>query len=212
MLITHIISHINYSAIIDHLGTFAFAISGLRLAAAKDFDWFGAYVIGFVTATGGGTVRDLLLGLTPFWMIEPSYLIITGIALLVFLFLSQPLTKIDKTIFIFDAIGLGLFVVVGIEKTLGQGFPFWVAVIMGTITGCVGGVTRDVLINETPLVFRQDIYASTCILGGLVYWLLDVMNLPNAIVSIAAAVTVIFTRILAVKLGIKMPSIQQNTL
>lgn len=198
---------LDYITIIDHLGSFAFAISGLRLAAAKDFDWFGAYVIGFVTATGGGTVRDLLLGLTPFWMVEPSYLIITGIALLVFLFLSQPLTKIGKTIFIFDTIGLGLFVVVGIEKTLGQGFPFWVAVIMGTITGCIGGVVRDVLINEPPLIFRQDIYASACILGGLVYWLLDIMNLPNAVVSIAAALGVVTTRILVVKLGIQIPSI-----
>lgn len=198
---------LDYITIIDHLGTFAFAISGLRLAATKDFDWFGAYVIGFVTATGGGTVRDLLLGLTPFWMVEPSYLIITGVALLVFLFLSQPLTKIGKTIFIFDTIGLGLFVVVGIEKTLGQGFPFWVAVIMGTITGCIGGVVRDVLINEPPLIFRQDIYASACILGGLVYWLLDIMNLPNAVVSIAAALGVVTTRILVVKLGIQIPSI-----
>lgn len=193
--------------IIDYLGTFVFAMSGIRLAADKNFDWFGAYVIGFVTAIGGGTLRDVLLGVTPFWMTEAAYIIITAIALTVFIFFSEGLTKMGKTIFLFDAIGLGLFVIVGIEKTLAQNFPFWTAIIMGTITGCIGGITRDVLINEVPLVFRQDIYASACIIGGLVYWSCSSMNIEGAIASIVSAFTVITIRVLAVKYSIQIPVI-----
>lgn len=199
---------IDYITIIDHLGTFAFAVSGIRLAAAKNFDWFGAYVIGFVTAIGGGTVRDLLLNQAPFWMTIPTYAIVTGISLIIFLFLNRPLSKLQKTIFLFDAVGLGLFVVVGIEKTLAAGFPFWVAIIMGTITGSVGGVIRDVLINEMPLIFRKDIYASACIAGGLAYWVCVHLQASTAVTGSIAAITVIAIRLLAVRFHIQMPTLQ----
>ncbi len=127
------ISH-NFTVIIDQLGTFAFAISGVRLAVNKQFDWFGAYVVGFITAIGGGTVRDLLLGVTPFWMLNASYLIVTAIALISFVFLRRIIERMNITIFLFDAIGLGLFTVVGIEKSLDANYPFWIAIIMGMIT------------------------------------------------------------------------------
>lgn len=184
--------------IIEMVGTVAFAISGIRLAAAKDFDWFGAYVVGLVTAIGGGTVRDLLLGTPVFWMQTPSFLIVTFLSLVTVLIFSKALVRGMRTLFLFDAIGLALFVVVGIEKSLAVGYDAWVAITMGIITGSFGGITRDILINELPLFFRKDIYATACLAGGLVYWLVSLIPGCVAIVSqIACAVTVIGLRILA---------------
>src|SRR5574344_1610487 len=126
---------IDFITLCDYSGTFAFAISGIRLASAKQFDWFGAYVIGLVTAVGGGTLRDLLLNATPFWMEQASYLTVSGVALLFVIIFKKFVIRLNNTFFIFDAIGLGLFAVVGIVKTLEFGFPMWVAIVMGTITG-----------------------------------------------------------------------------
>ena len=161
----------NFLTLIDYIGTFAFAISGIRLASAKRFDWFGAYVVGFVTAVGGGTIRDLLLDVTPFWMLQSSYLIVTALALGFVILFGRYVIRLNNTFFIFDAIGLGLFAVVGIEKSITYGYPMWVGLIMGTLTGAAGGVLRDTLINEVPLIFRKEIYALACVFGGLVYYL-----------------------------------------
>lgn len=190
---------LNFINIIDYLGTFAFAISGIRLASAKRFDWFGAYVVGLVTAIGGGTTRDLFLGVTPFWMTQPSYLIVTGVALAFVISFGKYVIRLNNTFFVFDAIGLGLFVVVGIDKTLQSGFPFWVAIMMGMVTGSVGGVIRDILINEVPLIFRKDIYALACVAGGVCYMICAKMGILEEITQIAAVISVILTRILAVK-------------
>lgn len=141
--------------ILDFIGTFAFAISGIRLASAKRFDWFGAYVVGFVTAIGGGTIRDVLLGVTPGWMTDPIYLICTGLALLWVILFGKHLIHLHNTFFIFDSIGLALFTVVGVGKSIALGYPFWVAIIMGSITGAAGGVIRDVFINEIPLISEK---------------------------------------------------------
>jgi len=191
--------------VIDYIGTFAFAISGIRLASAKKFDWFGAYVVGLVTAIGGGTMRDLLIGVTPFWMMQPSYLIVTGVALCFVILFRKYLVHLNNTIFIFDAIGLGLFVVVGIERSLDADFPFWVAIVMGMITGSVGGVTRDILINEVPLIFRKDIYALACVCGGFVFLLCYELNLSKILTEIFTASSVILVRIIAVKYHISLP-------
>ena len=130
--------------ILDFIGTFAFAISGIRLASAKRFDWFGAYVVGLATAIGGGTIRDVLLDVTPGWMTDPIYLICTGLALLWVICFGRWLIRLNNTFFIFDTIGLALFTVVGVGKSIALGYPFWVAIIMGSITGAAGGVIRDV--------------------------------------------------------------------
>lgn len=196
---------LSFINIIDYLGTFAFAISGMRLASAKRFDWFGAYVVGLVTAIGGGTTRDLLLDVTPFWMLQPSYLIVTGFALLFVIFLGKWVIRLHNTFFIFDAIGLGLFVVVGIDKSLELNYPFWVAILMGMITGSVGGIIRDILINEVPLIFRKDIYALACVVGGLIYFVSFKLNLSPVVMQTAAAVSVITTRMIAVKYHISVP-------
>lgn len=199
---------LNISRIFDFIGTFAFALSGIRLASAKQFDWFGAYVIGFVTAIGGGTVRDLLLDMTPFWMVDPAYLILTGIALLSSLLFKHQLFTFGKTLFLFDTIGLGLFTMVGLEKSLDAGFPFWTCIIMGTITGSLGGVIRDTLINEIPLLFRKDIYAMACVAGGLVYYACIESGLSDIWAFPVAAISVIVFRGLAVKFHIHLPNIQ----
>ena len=158
---------IDFITFCDYTGTFAFAISGIRLASAKQFDWFGAYVVGVVTAVGGGTIRDILLNAVPFWMEQASYLVVSALALLFVIAFRKYVIRLNNTFFIFDAIGLGLFVVVGIAKTLDFGFPMWVAIVMGTITGSFGGMMRDILINEEPLIFRKDIYALACVFGGI---------------------------------------------
>lgn len=200
----------NLIDLIDYLGTFAFAISGIRLSAAKHFDWFGAYVVGLVTAIGGGTTRDILLGVTPFWMQQPSYLIVTGIALISVILFKRHLVKLENSFFIFDTIGLGLFVVVGIERTLDAHFPFWVAIVMGMITGSIGSVIRDMLINETPLIFRKDIYALACVAGGIVFMICDKLGLSSGMIQTASALSVIAIRLLAVKFHIGLPEMNDT--
>ena len=191
----------------DYLGTLAFAVSGIRLAAGKGLDWFGAYVVGFVTAVGGGTIRDILLDIKPFWLVQPSYLIITALGLIFTIIFRCQVVRLNHSLFVFDAIGLGLFVVVGVAKSYAAGFPWWVAVIMGTVTGSFGGLLRDVLINETPLIFRTDFYASACVLGSIIYVLMGrYSSLPIEWVQFISAISVFIFRVLAVVLHIQLPT------
>ena len=198
----------DFVTIIDYIGTFAFAISGVRLAARKNFDIFGAYVVGFVTAVGGGTIRDMMLSQTPFWMLQPSYIIVTALALVTVIILRKWLVRLNYTFFFFDALGLGLFTVVGIEKTLGAGFPMWVAMIMGCITGAAGGMLRDIFINEIPLIFRKDIYAMACIGGGFFYWICRKLGAPDIATQSIAALSVVLIRVLCVHFKINLPSLK----
>lgn len=191
--------------IIEVLGTIAFAISGIRLAAAKKFDWFGAYIVGLVTAIGGGTLRDLLLGIPVFWMQSPMYLAVTFLSLMTVIVFRKALVKGMRTLFLFDAIGLALFVVVGIEKSYAAGFPAWVAVVMGIITGSFGGVTRDILINDEPLFFRKDIYATACLAGGVAYYLVSLTNAPLWVPQGICAATIVGLRVLAVRYNWSLP-------
>lgn len=194
--------------VIEFIGTFAFAISGIRLASAKHFDWFGAYVVGMATAVGGGTFRDMMLGTTPFWMTDSIYLICSGLALLCVIMFSRHLIRLNNTFFIFDAIGLALFAVVGIQKTLDFGYPLWVAIIMGTMTGAAGGVIRDVFINEIPLIFRKEIYAMACVIGGVIFGICNYMELNMVVTHVLCGVSVFMTRILAVKYHICLPTLK----
>ena len=191
--------------ILDFIGTFDFAISGIRLASAKRFDWFGAYVVGLATAIGGGTIRDVLLGVTPGWMTNPVYLICTAMALLWVIFFGKHLIHLHNTFFVFDSVGLALFTVVGVGKSIALGYPFWVAIMMGSITGAAGGVIRDVFINEIPLIFRKEIYAMACVVGGVVYWMCHLLGLDSVVTQIISGCSVFVTRILAVKYQICLP-------
>ncbi len=194
-----------FTTFIDLTGTFAFAISGIRLASGKQVDWLGAYIIGLVTAIGGGTVRDLLLGVTPFWMLDSHYFLVTGVALLATLLFKARIFRWQNTLFIFDAIGLGLFTIVGLTKTIEVGLPYWVCIVMGAITGSVGGVIRDVLLNEVPLLLRKDIYALACVTGGVVYVACIKFNLPTTVTELIAASVVILVRVIAITFHVHLP-------
>lgn len=198
------------SLILEIIGTIAFAISGIKLAAAKKFDWFGAYIVGLMTAIGGGTLRDILLDTTPFWMVNGWYLTVTGLSLLYVILFRRQLERMNSTILIFDTIGLALFVVIGIQKTLTFDYPMWVAIIMGTLTGAFGGVVRDILLNDVPLIFRKDIYGTACIAGGIVYWLMIVCNANPLLQQLSCALTVIIIRLLAVKYDWAIPVLRNN--
>ena len=200
-----LIENIRFVNIIEFLGTFAFAISGVRMASTKNFDLFGAFTIGFVTAIGGGTLRDLFIGVTPFWMLNPVYLWATLLALLFVLLFKNKVVRLQYTFFLFDSIGLGLFVVVGTEKTLAMGFAPWVAVIMGTITGSFGGMLRDILITQIPLIFRKEIYALACVAGAIFFTMGYALDLNLVVNEVATASIVILTRILAVKFQWHLP-------
>lgn len=196
---------IQFVDVIEVLGTIAFAISGIRLASAKQFDWFGAIVIGFVTAVGGGTLRDLLLDIPVFWMQASRYIWCTLFAFIIVIFFRKYLVHLNNTIFWFDCIGLGLFVVVGYEKAMALGYPIWVCVSMATVTGIVGGIIRDILINEIPIIFTQELYAVACILGGILFSILNFLQVDLVITEIATAIFVVVIRILATKYHLKLP-------
>lgn len=204
-------SGFSFTFILDLLGTFAFAISGIRMASGKQIDWFGAYIIGLVTAIGGGTLRDLLLGVRPFWMLNSHYFLTTGIALLAALLFKGRLLRLGATLFLFDALGLGLFTVVGITKSLELGLPVWVCIVLGTITGTVGGVLRDVLLNQVPLLFRRDIYALACVAGGAIYFMLRYFGISDPINEFLAALTVILIRLLATRYKLHLPHFALHT-
>lgn len=195
----------DFTLILDYIGTFAFAISGIRLASGKNIDLFGAFMVGMLTAVGGGTIRDLLLGITPFWLTTSSYVIITTISLMIVIVFRKYLVKLNETVFLFDAIGLGFFTVVGMEKALALNFPFWVAITMGVVTGSFGGLLRDICINEIPLIFRKDIYAMACVVGGLVYGALNLFGVNSIAVESITVLTVIAARLIAVKYHISLP-------
>ena len=153
-----------------------------------------------------------MLGQVPFWMTNSIYLICTGAALLTFVMLKKLFTRLSKTWALFDTLGLALFTIAGIQKTLEAGFPFWVAIIMGCITGAAGGVMRDVFVNETPLIFRKEIYAIACIIGGLVYQLCYMLNLSVEVAVVSTFVTVVVVRMLAVKYRISLPVLKDPDL
>ncbi len=199
--------------IIDILGTIAFAISGVLVALDKRMDAFGVIIIAFVTAVGGGTLRDVMIGVSPVsWMTNMTYVyVIIGSALFAVL-LRNTISYLRTSLFLFDTIGIGLYTVVGIETGLVAGLHPLICIALGTMTACFGGVIRDILCNEIPVIFRKEIYATACILGGFSYFLLRYFTRDNNFIFIIAAVIVIVTRILAVKFKISLPSLYRNNI
>ena len=196
--------------VIEFLGTFAFAISGIRHAAAKQFDWFGGYVCGIAVAIGGGTIRDVMLGVTPFWMTNPFYMICTALALVFVIIFAKYMEGLRNTWFVFDTLGLALFTIAGIQKSLILGQPYWVAIIMGCITGSAGGIIRDVLLNNEPVIFQREIYAMAAVLGGIVYWLSDYLLFPIEVTVIASFLIICLMRFLAVRYHLSLPTLKQE--
>ncbi len=198
--------------IIDILGTIAFAISGVLVAIDKKLDLFGVIIIAFVTAIGGGTLRDLLLGNTPVnWLQEPIYGITILGAVVVGVLFRKQLKYVRRSLFLFDTIGIGLYTMVGIEKGLLAGLSPAICVGLGTVNASFGGVVRDILCNQIPIIFRKEIYATACILGGGAYFILQEFALPDPYAYLAGIFIVVGIRILAVKFKIALPTIYQKS-
>ena len=178
--------------IINIGGTFSFAVSGAFAAMQKRFDVFGVLIIAFATSVGGGTLRDVLLGDTPvFWLKNANYsLLILFTAVLAMVFWKK-IKSLKITLFLFDSLGLGFFTIIGLQKGLSYDLSPGICVALGTVTGCFGGIIRDILLNDIPLIFRKEIYATACIVGCLVFLLLRYLGVESGVVKIAS-VSVIF--------------------
>ena len=196
---------------IDILGTIAFAISGVLVAMNKKMDLFGILIIAFVTAVGGGTLRDILIGQTPVgWMKDMTFTyVILGSAVFAVM-LRNKINYLRTSLFLFDTIGIGLYTVIGIEKGLSADLHPIICIALGTMSACFGGVIRDILCNEIPVIFRKEIYATACILGGLSYFLIRKLPLESDFVFMIAGAIVILIRLLAVKFKIALPNIYKG--
>ncbi|TXN36220.1 trimeric intracellular cation channel family protein [Flagellimonas hymeniacidonis] len=198
---------------IDILGTVAFALSGVLVAMEKRLDMFGVLIIAFVTAIGGGTLRDLLIGNTPVvWMRDLTYVSTIFITVVFGILFVKQLKYLRKSLFLFDTIGIGLYTMVGIEKGLQAELSPIMCIALGTITASFGGVIRDILCNEIPVIFRKEIYATACILGGASYFLFTQFPIQESYAYVLAITIVIVLRLLAVKFDIRLPSIYRKKL
>jgi uncharacterized membrane protein YeiH len=182
------------------VGVLVFGISGVLTAIYNDFDVVGASIIGFITALGGGTLRDILIGETPVgWMKDTNYLwAILASVVLSYLF-KDKIQKLRKSRFVFDSIGLGLFTILGVQKTLEVGLDPVIAVLMGVVSAVFGGVIRDVLSNVVPLIFRNEVYASVCFVGAVMFVILGYFEISLIPSMLSSMLTVFILRYFAVK-------------
>ncbi|SKB71138.1 Uncharacterized membrane protein YeiH [Soonwooa buanensis] len=198
--------HEQFNFMIEVLGTIAFAMSGSFAAMQKRLDPFGVIIIAFITSVGGGTVRDLLLDVPVFWMHDLrmcSIILITSVVSMIFKSLEK---NFQVTLFIFDSFGLGLFTIIGVQKGLTAELHPLICIILGTITGCFGGIIRDILLNRIPLIFRKEIYATACIIGSAVFLLLvKYATFTYTFVQVFTILLIVAIRSLAVKYHWQMP-------
>jgi uncharacterized membrane protein YeiH len=196
--------------LIDILGTIAFAISGVLTAINKRLDPFGILIIAFVAAIGGGTLRDILIGANVAWMRDLTYVyVIFGSTIFAVVFRKR-LGYIRRSLLLFDTIGITFYTIVGVEKGIAAGFQPIICIALGTITACFGGVIRDILCNEIPIIFRKEIYATACILGASAYFLLLNTPIPLDFIVIISGSVVFIVRLLAVYFNLSLPSIYRK--
>ena len=191
---------------LELVGTFVFAISGALAIREREHDMFGAGFTGFITAIGGGTLRDILLDSYPLvWIgdVKFLYAILAGI-LAAFIF-PNFLSKLRKTFFLFDTLGIGFFTVLGVEKALSLGVRPEIAAIMGMFSAVMGGVIRDTLTNEIPILFRKEVYASACLAGAVLYVVLDYFEVDRNYNMLISMSLVISIRFLAMKYKLSLP-------
>jgi uncharacterized membrane protein YeiH len=197
--------------ILDILGTLAFAISGALVASDQKLDLFGVIIIAFVTAVGGGMLRDVLINAHPInWIGDLNYLYVIFIAVfLTFLFKSKIL-PLSKTLFLFNTVGISVFTLLGLQKGLNFDLYPLIALIMGMISAVFGGVLRDVLTNKIPLIFEKEIYASACLAGGITYLLLKKTPITDNLNFIVSASVIITIRLIAVKFNLELPKVKDD--
>ena len=202
----------SFITVIEILGTFSFAVAGAFAAMDKKLDAFGVLIIAFATAIGGGTLRDVLLGRFPVgWLTNSTAIFVILIGFASTLFFSNLLKRLSRLLFYFDAMGLGLFTMIGLETGMAEKLSPGICIMIGTITGCFGSVLRDVLLNNVPLLFQKEIYASASILGGVVFFALRGLDLPAAYTSSIVILFVFFVRVLAVRFSWSLPKFYENT-
>lgn len=191
---------------IETLGTISFAISGTFAAMQRRLDPFGVLIIAFVTSIGGGTVRDLLVGDTPVaWMRDVNYCLLILMTSLATIFFKTHIRKFKVTIFLFDSLGLGLFTMLGIQKGIMFNLSPGICIALGTITGCFGGVIRDTLLNTIPIIFHREIYATACILGGILYYALKYLNFKDDAATIVVIAFIFILRVVVVRFKLTLP-------
>jgi uncharacterized membrane protein YeiH len=190
-------------------GTFFFAVSGVLATEDKDRNWFGVAFTGFVTAIGGGSLRDMLLGSYPLvWIGDINFLYAIIIGLIIsFIFFSR-LAQLKRTMLLFDMVGIALFTIIGVEKALSLGVKPEIAAIMGMFTAVMGGVIRDTLTNKTPIIFNKEIYATACLAGAILYLVLQSFSVPRNINIPISSGLIILIRILAIKFHIELPRLK----
>lgn len=194
---------------IDLLGTLVFAVSGALAASDKNMyrDVFGVTFTGFVTAVGGGTLRDMILGIRPTWVVDGNYLIAISIGVLFAIFFKYYILKYRRTFFLFDTLGIALYTIVGVQKSLEFGVSPLAAIIMGMFSAVMGGVIRDTLINEIPLIFRKEIYATACLSGAAVFVVLKLLKTDDNMNSFISVIVIILIRTLSVKYRLTLPKV-----
>ena len=197
--------------LLDIIGTMAFAMSGALTAMNKKMDPFGVFIIAFVTAVGGGTLRDVLIGRTPVgWMLDLKYAYVIIAAVILSIIFRKKFDRLRTSLFLFDTIGLGVFTLIGLEKGINIGLNPMICIALGTMTACFGGVIRDILCTEIPVIFRKEIYATICILGGTVFFLLRKLNLDNDILYVVTSLVIILVRLMAVKYKWSLPTLENK--
>jgi len=184
---------------LDLLGTAAFAASGALAGVQRRMDLLGVVVLALVTAVGGGTVRDLLLGsIPPFCFKDENYLYLSIVIALLVFYYHHSLDFMKRPLLYFDALGLGTFLVIGTGKALAYNAGFLVAVMMGVTTATAGGVVRDVLSDQVPFILQKEIYATACIVGGILYWILYQFGMNESLIAVIAALVVVIIRVIAI--------------
>ena len=193
--------------LVEWIAVFVAAVSGALAGRQKEMDVFGMYVIGLLTGVGGGTLRSVLLGdLPPPVFREPDYLLVAAVAT-AFAYFGGPLwAKVRRVVSLVDAISLGIFVTVGMRVAQGHGMPPWVCVCMGVITATFGGVLRDIARAEVPLIFRREIYATACIVGGVLLLVLDHFGVPGAVGMAVITIFITGIRLLAIRYALNQSS------
>lgn len=196
---------------IDITGVLVFAISGALTARSEKLDFFGIAAVAFVTALGGGTLRDILIGSTPVgWMQDLTYIAMICIGILISIFFRKTVQKLRKTFFLFDTIGIAVFTVLGLQKSLAIDIHPVIATMMGMISAVFGGVIRDIICNKVPLIFRKEIYALTCLSGAILYVILrhfEIYQNTNILITVVFIVTF---RALVVKNKWQLPNLEDD--